>query len=544
MLVLLITMKFNNKNTDLGVSPVVGVILIVAITVILSGIITVFVFDIGGSTNQSASAGVTFSQNSDGSVTATVIDMGNADEVKLQHGGGVTTLSAVGETATISLSNANEITAVAVNDGVESVVNNFAKENPKDVGKVAFNPPVEGVTVKALDSNDNVIDTDVTDSNGQYILETGADSYEVEGYAATPDENGEINVTDIASSQGTTVANVLMDTNGVGDYKVDSASDLQAMRTDKDADYVVVSDIDASNTEDWNNGNGFEPVGKDYDNRMTGTFNGNGHEISGLYIDSSKNYVGMFGYHNGIVKNVSLTNIDIDASGGFKAGGLVATSAQGDGTIENVFVSGEIEGPAVGGIVGKYGGTLSDSHTSATVTGTQQVGGIAGEVSKGMIQNSYSTGDVTATDTASVGGVSGKTFDGDIMNSYSTGDVTGDTDGSVGGVVGSNLGDVSDSYATGAISGGSDTGGIVGSQEYNDFFSITPTVSTSYYDSDTTGVGQAVGYNNGGNVGSNVHGLTTSEMQGSSASSNMDGFDFSSVWNTVSGDYPELQWEE
>jgi len=33
-------------------------------------------------------------------------------------------------------------------------------------------------------------------------------------------------------------------------------------------------------------------------------------------------------------------------------------------------------------------------------------------------------------------------------------------------------------------------------------------------------------------------------MQGSSASSNMSGFDFTSTWSTVTGDYPELQWQE
>jgi hypothetical protein len=33
-------------------------------------------------------------------------------------------------------------------------------------------------------------------------------------------------------------------------------------------------------------------------------------------------------------------------------------------------------------------------------------------------------------------------------------------------------------------------------------------------------------------------------MQGSSASSNMNTFDFTSTWSTVEGDYPELQWQE
>lgn len=60
----------------------------------------------------------------------------------------------------------------------------------------------------------------------------------------------------------------------------------------------------------------------------------------------------------------------------------------------------------------------------------------------------------------------------------------------------------------------------------NTFSSATAT----YYDTDTTSFSSSI-----------ATGLTTSEMTGSSAETNMDGFDFVNVWDTVAGDYPELQ---
>jgi hypothetical protein len=63
---------------------------------------------------------------------------------------------------------------------------------------------------------------------------------------------------------------------------------------------------------------------------------------------------------------------------------------------------------------------------------------------------------------------------------------------------------------------------------------VKGSVSDSYWDINSTGQSSS----HGGN------GLTTSEMQGSSASSSMSGFDFTDTWSIVEEDYPELQWQE
>jgi hypothetical protein len=243
------------------------------------------------------------------------------------------------------------------------------------------------------------------------------------------------------------------------------------MQEDLSANYTVVNDIDASGTVNWNNGQGFNPVGT-YDfeqanSEFTGSFDGQNHTISNLSINRLDNdEVGLFGIIDaGVeVKNVGVINVNITGNNN------------------------------VGGLVGRNSGTVSNSYSTGNITGDINVGGLVGHYNwEGNISNSYSTGNVSGEE--DVGGLVGYNNDGNISNSYSTGNVTGVDD--VGGIIGYNLG----------------------------------TVSNSYWDTEATGQSSSDG---GGN------GLTTSQMQGSSAKSNMN-FDFNSTWSTVEGDYPELQ---
>lgn len=56
-------------------------------------------------------------------------------------------------------------------------------------------------------------------------------------------------------------------------YVITNASELQAMGGNLSAHYKLGNDVDASETEGWNNGNGFNPIG-DNANRFTGHFDG------------------------------------------------------------------------------------------------------------------------------------------------------------------------------------------------------------------------------------------------------------------------------
>ena len=70
-----------NEN-ERAVSPVIGVILMVAITVILAAVIAAFVLDLGGSVGQEAQAGVSMEFDEEQkNLSIQVTSLGNADHV-------------------------------------------------------------------------------------------------------------------------------------------------------------------------------------------------------------------------------------------------------------------------------------------------------------------------------------------------------------------------------------------------------------------------------------------------------------------------------
>lgn len=84
--------KFKGDDDERAVSPVIGVILMVAITVILAAVIAAFVLDLGQSTGANPQAGITFDHNnSSDEVTITVNSVDRADELWSQCEGTETT---------------------------------------------------------------------------------------------------------------------------------------------------------------------------------------------------------------------------------------------------------------------------------------------------------------------------------------------------------------------------------------------------------------------------------------------------------------------
>ena len=253
----------------------------------------------------------------------------------------------------------------------------------------------------------------------------------------------------------------------------------------------------------------------------SGTFDGQGHTISGLYFNApSTNYVSLFGYlgSGGEIKNVGV--IDSYFNGRFAVGGVCGWNK---GTITGCYNTGTVSGSGnyVGGVCGRNdNGTLTDCYNTGTVSGTSNfVGGVCGE-NYGTITGCYNTGTVsgsgdivggvcgynlsTITDcyntgtvsgsASNVGGVCGRNYNGTITGCYNTGAVSG-TDG-VGGVCGSNSGTITDCYNTGTVSGIEYVGGVCG---YTD----NGTITGSYNAGTVTGersVGGVCGFNFGGTI--------------------------------------------
>ena len=213
----------------------------------------------------------------------------------------------------------------------------------------------------------------------------------------------------------------------------------------------------------------FAPIGTETDS-YTGTFNGNGHSISGLSVSGS-DYVGLFGYVNGAtIQNINLCDSQITATGDY-AGGIVGFATD-NAKIVNCSTS-KIRIDAansrhIGGIIGRGEGSteISNCTNTSTLAGTYNVGGIAGSLNGGSITNCGNSGDLPAIwANGCVGGIVGFTNAGQISTCYNTGKVTGASNADVGGIVGlfKSSSSISDCYNVGDVHGGQLTGGIAGS---------------------------------------------------------------------------------
>jgi len=326
-------------------------------------------------------------------------------------------------------------------------------------------------------------------------------------------------------------------------YEVGNVDQLQCIEEQGlDANYEVVSDIDASGTSGWNGGDGFEPIGefnRTRDTEFNGTFNGRDHNITGLTINREDAFdIGMFSVvgrnvperSSGTVTNIGVVDADINVSNVTFVGGLAGGNAV-RGNISGSYVTGKINRNnadmpgGVGGLVGGNGGIVTDSFASASINGTVNVGGLIGR-NVGILNESYATGGLNGF--AGAGGLVGTNLVS-ISESYATGVVNGST--AVGGLAGRNRdATINESYAAGRVNGSNEVGGLVGLN------SDDATVDDSYWDTETTGQSTSAG---------NALGLNTSEMTGSAATNNMIGFDFTTTWETVTNpdDYPILAFQ-
>ncbi len=311
-------------------------------------------------------------------------------------------------------------------------------------------------------------------------------------------------------------------------YQISTVDQLQEMKNYKSSHFILINDIDASGTRTWNSNQGFIPIGDHNSNIFTGSFDGRGYNITGLYIDNSGGYVGLFGglSSDSTVENVSLVNVDITGSSG-DTGGLCGI---GYGTIANVSVTGNISDTyTIGGVAGQFWGNMNNSYFIGNVTGSNsRAGGLVGYC-YGNINNSYAIGNVTSQDNVGglvgivgesatgsqfhncyadvdvngqhdLGGLIGCEDESDctITNCYATGNVTG-LSYYVGGLIGNNQADLDKCYATGNVvstgAGANKIGGLVGLNYANIYKCYATGQVTGSATSHT--VGGLIGYQTG-----------------------------------------------
>ena len=224
----------------------------------------------------------------------------------------------------------------------------------------------------------------------------------------------------------------------------------------------------------------WKPIGARWSS-YTGTFDGQGYTISGLYFNNpTSSYAGLFGSigANGKISNVGV----LDSYFQFRefGGGVCGVNY---GTVRDCKNTGSVRGlAAIGGVCGlnEKGGIIENSFNEGTVSGTgdnvQQVGGVCG-YNNGTIKSCYNTASVSGQN--SVGGVCGFNSRGIITNCFNEGTVSGQT--FVGGVCGNGCGvTTTNCFNGGIVSGQSHVSGVCGYDYYYD-----GALTNCYYLSDT-----------------------------------------------------------
>ena len=217
-----------------------------------------------------------------------------------------------------------------------------------------------------------------------------------------------------------------------------------------------------------------------------GTFEGQGHTISGLSLTGSGNVRGLFRYiqPSGAVRDLNVTGSIAPSDRKNTLGGL---AGENQGTITNCSFSGAVSGAdSIGGIVGinEAQGQIINCSFSGSVTGEHYVGGIAGQ-NYGSIVQCENSGSINTTEVdaelnldnlnqdqlnaaenvpvcTDIGGITG--FSSGILQScVNTGAVGYAHVGyNIGGIVGRQSGYLNGCTNSGTILGRKDVGGIAG----------------------------------------------------------------------------------
>ncbi|MDR1121467.1 MAG: hypothetical protein LBM08_11175 [Dysgonamonadaceae bacterium] len=311
-----------------------------------------------------------------------------------------------------------------------------------------------------------------------------------------------------------------------GDYHITTPAELDDVRNHLAGTFTLDADIDLTDyiaenypTEGW------LPIGNGTA-KFTGVFNGNGHVISGLWIDRPNTaFVGLFGatgdyrYLNGTdALGATPANSGLTKGATVKDLGIVAGTISGDYN--------------VGALAGAMGNSIvSGIYVSATVVGKNEsghgynIGGLAGSFwgnkAQTVLQDCYTTGSVSGF--REVGGVLGSTFQNDatikINRIYSTCDVSllkGYFQSAVGGIIGK--------YQS--------PDGLV---KINSSFAMNDTIIGEQ----ATGSGRTGrfigGFADGGNpklFADNIYGLKTTQIR----LYNYTGSDYSNTWHEIDPD--------
>lgn len=242
-------------------------------------------------------------------------------------------------------------------------------------------------------------------------------------------------------------------------YQIASVGDLQLIKLDPAAHYVIVEDFDAAGFE-------FTPISS-----FSGSLDGQGHTIYNLEVFTSESYTGIFAMTEpgAVIKNINFVDPVMNLSDNF-FGGLVVGFGVGI-NIENVKaynLQATGRGGSVGGLVGQAtsNSVIASSAVIASsikLSGAEAVGGLVGDARTGLsVTASAFSGKIESNST--IGGIIGQTISGDetIADCHVDAELSGNSN--IGGIIGSSKrSKVNRCYVEGTIKANSAAGGLIGS---------------------------------------------------------------------------------
>lgn len=398
------------STTPRGVSPVVGVILMVARVVVLAAVLAAFVLGLGALTGPSPEAGVSIDENPDeGTVELMVVDSGNIDELRVRTEEYETTIDA-SSGATTTLPAAESLSVVGVAKGNEGVVYSYDPKN---------STIARAQTLGTAPANKTAV------YNGLSGNGTDADP-----------------------------------------YRITNVRELQVLMEDKHGTYVLEHDIEASFTLMWNNGSGFEPMGAP-GSGFEGTLDGNGHTINGLTINrGGESYVGLFGISAATIRDIRFDDPSITAG---RDAGVVSGAMYGTGgeriSITDVQLTVGVDGNGrrAGALTGSLFENASADNVSATGArsgGGGAMGGLIGRINENAtVSNSFARVEFDQT-SGYRGGLIGRVDDNTtVTNVYAAGDLKGDGGGVIGNQISGSTPSISDAYWDREVTGVSSSAG-------------------------------------------------------------------------------------
>lgn len=412
------------------------------------------------------------------------------------------------------------------------------------------------ITVTSKDDKDADLEAD---EDGDYHLPDGDYSYSVScsGYKTV---RGEFTV----SGNDLTVDGIQLEIqtswdgesytepakNGQGVYLISSPDEL--MWFDKNAKMIdsakLLADItineDVSGSDATSQKYKWTPIGTD-SSKYTGTFDGNGHTISGLYINSTAANTGMFGRigSSAVVKNLTLADSVIRSTKNYT--GAITGYIDDAASVTNCHTKNSVQVSAAvytGGITGYQDdtSTLTRCSNAAEVTGANNVGGISGynwSKSSASLTDSYNRGSVSGSNL--VGGICAQIYiGGTVSDVYNLGTVqaTGTagtpTAGGITGVF--RWGTIKSAYNAGIVKATA-KGGVAGRLEAS---SSSRTVQNVFYSDEY----EAVGNLNGCTIQNGTATAKTSDGLKALTSEDLGG-GFAADTNGINSGYPVLAWQ-